>query len=499
MDLINCPECGKSISDQEKMCIYCGFPLEKSTAVSSIEAFLSSSALNTDSDQQDVHIKISHNLKNKRKKEITFAVIGVALIILVVMIVVLLRILSGTGYSLDDKNKEVNTIAMGNIGNKITVDGTVAYVAGENKILVPYDFSGNFSECNSAAHGKYLNGCTNPRLPTNETDDLPEEVAREIISFYGDVGGFWTSVEADHANIEIVGVKPESRHYAGIMDDYFSVGRDGVADAVWGYCLDATKDTTTMGLIVLYDVIIDEFEFIDVEDTADSNYSMKRPEISPEKTNAQSPDNSRLTNESNIVANDVGSNTRIPEEYDLSDFPIFPTHGDEKLNNDVSVGNTISFGEYNWKVLDIQGENALIITEDIIGQLPYHNNTEDITWENCSLRTYLNNEFYNRFSEEEKNRIVEVTNSNPNNPQFETPGGNSTRDKVFLLSIDEANHYDITIPKYVMLSTVWWLRSPGDEKMCAAGVYNGGSVDTEGYYVDGYGGVRPALWLKLNG
>lgn len=499
MALINCPECGKSISDQAKKCIHCGCPLEKSTAVNSVEAFLSSSAHDADSNQQDANVKISHNLKNKRKKEITFAVIGVLSIILVATIAVLLHILSGNGYLLSDKSKEDNTVAMGAIGNKITVDGTVAYVAGENKILVPYDFSGNFSECNSAARGKHLNGCANPRLPTNETDELSEEVAREIISFYGDIGGFWTSVEADHASIEIVGAKPASRHYAGIMDDYFSIGRDGVADAVWGYCLDATNDTKTMGLLVLYDVIIDEFAFVDVEDTADSNYSMKHPETSLEKTNAQSPDHSRPTDALNIVDNDVDSNTSAPEEYDFPDFPIFPSRGDGKSNNAVSVGDAISLGDYDWKVLDIQGENALIITEDIIGQLPYHNNSEDITWENCSLRKYLNNEFYNRFSEEDRNRIVEVTNSNPNNPQFETPGGNPTRDKVFLLSIDEANRYDITIPKYVMLDTVWWLRSPGGDKTCAAGVYNGGSVNTEGYYVDGYGGVRPALWLKLNG
>lgn len=27
--LINCPECGKQISDQSKQCIHCGYPLDK--------------------------------------------------------------------------------------------------------------------------------------------------------------------------------------------------------------------------------------------------------------------------------------------------------------------------------------------------------------------------------------------------------------------------------------------------------------------------------------
>lgn len=197
-------------------------------------------------------------------------------------IVVLLLILSFTGCSLNNTNNETGNVdmdatgnknvEMGAIGNKIIVDGTVAYVAGENKILVPYDFSGDFSECNGAAYEKKLKGCENPRLPTDETDDLPEEVASEIVSFYGDIGGFWTSEEAE-ANIEFVGYESESLHYAGKIDNYLCKGNDGVVREAWGYSLFATYDTTTMGLLVLYDVIIDEFEFTDVEDTADSSYS----------------------------------------------------------------------------------------------------------------------------------------------------------------------------------------------------------------------------------
>lgn len=164
----------------------------------------------------------------------------------------------------------------------------------------------------------------------------------------------------------------------------------------------------------------------------------------------------------------------------------------------ISIGDTISFGKYNWKVLDIEDGAALIITDYIIDEMPYNDVLEEITWENCSLRKYLNNEFYNSFSKSDQKRIVKVTNSNPDNPQYWIPGGNSTIDNVFLLSIEEANKYDITIPEYVLLDTVWWLRSPGDEKTGAAGVYGGGIINTEGYYVNEYGGVRPALWLSLD-
>ena len=31
MALINCPECGKEISDKAKQCVYCGYPINEST------------------------------------------------------------------------------------------------------------------------------------------------------------------------------------------------------------------------------------------------------------------------------------------------------------------------------------------------------------------------------------------------------------------------------------------------------------------------------------
>ena len=31
MALINCPECGKEISDKSKLCVHCGYPINEST------------------------------------------------------------------------------------------------------------------------------------------------------------------------------------------------------------------------------------------------------------------------------------------------------------------------------------------------------------------------------------------------------------------------------------------------------------------------------------
>lgn len=86
----------------------------------------------------------------------------------------------------------------------------------------------------------------------------------------------------------------------------------------------------------------------------------------------------------------------------------------------------ITFGSYNWRVIDVKEDSMLIITEDIIELRWYHKEFVDITWTDCSLRKYLNNEFYNQFNRDEKAKITEVSNTNPANPWFKTIGGVDT-------------------------------------------------------------------------
>lgn len=74
--------------------------------------------------------------------------------------------------------------------------------------------------------------------------------------------------------------------------------------------------------------------------------------------------------------------------------------------------STILFGGYNWLVLDVQASSALLIIKDIIEQHPYHNISKYITWADCSLREYLNNEFLERFDDADKSKIIPVTNIN---------------------------------------------------------------------------------------
>ncbi len=180
-------------------------------------------------------------------------------------------------------------------------------------------------------------------------------------------------------------------------------------------------------------------------------------------------------------------------------------------------GNTSNGKEdIEWIVLDKQGDSFLLISKYGLDVKPYNTEKKDISWEHCTLRKWLNEEFYNSaFSEEEKNSI-EKTNVVPHkNPIYGTNPGNATADKVFLLSIEEAKRYFKTDEDRICMPTKqarnhkawtndsgacwWWLRSPGLSQNSAAGVYIGGGVSEYGLGVNyDDNAVRPALWINLN-
>ncbi|MBO5303891.1 MAG: Ig-like domain-containing protein [Lachnospiraceae bacterium] len=181
-----------------------------------------------------------------------------------------------------------------------------------------------------------------------------------------------------------------------------------------------------------------------------------------------------------------------------------------------------------WRVLQNNGSTLFVVADKGIDCKDYHDTCTSITWENCTLRNWLNSSFYGTaFSSSEQGAIVEQTVVNEDNPYWGREGGNSTRDKVYLLSIGE-----LTDPNYGFCEKYqtqsasrrlktsdyahargawkntgiyytdncwWWLRSPGYSTRDAAGVFDYGYVDRNGYDVDiYYNAVVPALHIDLS-
>ncbi len=169
----------------------------------------------------------------------------------------------------------------------------------------------------------------------------------------------------------------------------------------------------------------------------------------------------------------------------------------EAIRKNPKVGDEFYFGTNNgkaicWKVLIVRDGMAFVISSDVICEKKYHD-SGDITWADCTLRKWLNNEFISEyFTPSEQAKILPCKLNNDYNPN-----GVPTTDRVFLLSINEANQL-FANDQARAIGHWWWLRSPGCFSGNAAGVSGDGKVHTDGYYVFNFHDVRPALWLNLN-
>lgn len=192
----------------------------------------------------------------------------------------------------------------------------------------------------------------------------------------------------------------------------------------------------------------------------------------------------------------------------------------------VKVGGIIKFGNYpqnrkdkkepiEWRVLAVEGGKALLISQYALDGKGYNEKYEATSWEECTLRNWLNTDFMNSaFSNTEQSliQLSEVT-ADKNPRHYDTNQGYDTDDKIFLLSVKEAEQYfkndedrKCNPTKFAINNGAcqnegqcwWWLRSLGNYASSATYVNTGGSVSFDGNYVNiDIGSVRPALWINL--
>ena len=195
----------------------------------------------------------------------------------------------------------------------------------------------------------------------------------------------------------------------------------------------------------------------------------------------------------------------------------------------VKTGDTIKFGAYEqdnnrsdgkeeieWIVLDVEGNQALVISKYALDCKKYHSPYVDVTWDKCSLRKWLNDDFLNAaFGAKHQELIPSVSVSPDTDLEYGTDPGSAVNDQVFLLSLTEEEQYFTSDDARTCSATAyakdkgaytngsedncwWWLRSPGYYQNDAAYIDTDGSVRDLGYRVNNDKAcVRPAMWIKL--
>ncbi len=211
----------------------------------------------------------------------------------------------------------------------------------------------------------------------------------------------------------------------------------------------------------------------------------------------------------------------------------------EDVSNRRLLKNSFMLGEYwqgidrdygkspiEWIVLkEFEDGRILVISSEVLDCQKYEEEFEEylMTWENCSLRKWLNTTFLNdAFSPKDQEKILEVTNKTEDNAKFGASGGADTSDKIFLLSLEEVNRYFL-LDEYFSTSTCyatkyarargvevsregcckWWLRTPGLQEYGRSPqetyIDCRGQVKLFGYDMRfSFVGVRPAMMIDRN-
>lgn len=214
--------------------------------------------------------------------------------------------------------------------------------------------------------------------------------------------------------------------------------------------------------------------------------------------------------ESKEVAPESAESSEEPISYEIGKTFYF---GSYEQDNDTSNGKE----PIEWIVLDKKDDTVFVVSKFILDCQPYHTEEIDMTWEQCSLRTWLNSTFLNAaFDAKEQSRIcdTEVVAEDSLAGFYPAEGGNNTIDKMFLLSRTELKQYFETNAKRISKVTeyvsakdelreernggsCWWSRTPGGQQNRASHVAELGSFQPHGLVVTGDSGVRPAMWIKI--
>ena len=233
-----------------------------------------------------------------------------------------------------------------------------------------------------------------------------------------------------------------------------------------------------------------------------------------------------LETEVNVLKRRIASMENRPVPEGLPVNPAQDQNQRGRSRRSFRVGTKVKFGQYPqsaegvskplyWRVLDVRDGMALIITENLIDYRRFNDERCEITWENSTLRKWLNGDFMmTAFGSKTLNSVASVTMVDDSLPNGGLMRREPIHDQVFVLSEEEAGRYFGSDTERMARTTdyahklkydnadrtdFWWLRTSCDGNRKALCVGNTGGINHAGRDVFLYNvAVRPALWLKMS-
>ncbi|MCD2492863.1 toll/interleukin-1 receptor domain-containing protein [Lacrimispora sp. NSJ-141] len=177
------------------------------------------------------------------------------------------------------------------------------------------------------------------------------------------------------------------------------------------------------------------------------------------------------------------------------------------------VGTIVSFGNYGnaedkkaiyWEILEVKKGRMLLISNDGLAYMPYnHSGTESSSWEESSLRAWLNKDFLNEaFSPKEQEKILSTFDGSAN---ISSEIDDFFLDKVFLLSDEERNLY--ANDYFNNISAAYYVQKPekvsSNDDFLGCWMREGKIIKPEADYTDAvsYDSIQlvcPAIWVSLD-
>ena len=219
-----------------------------------------------------------------------------------------------------------------------------------------------------------------------------------------------------------------------------------------------------------------------------------------------------------------GASTRAADiAYDTcgSDYDVLKT---------LRVGDAVQFGRYEqdndsgngpepivWWVMMSSGNMLYLLSESVLDTGLYDSEYKDITWAECDLRTWLNNDFLNKaFTENERLIIAKTRLKTGGNTVSGAKGGADTEDRIFAMSHEDLMRIANTGAEVNVFSMYayptrkaiangvetasygtasWWLRTPGtNQRGVTVCDPKGEPIYSKRPNYEGIG-IRPCMWI----